>query len=75
MKVKIVRGGGYQDTVLDVESLPRRGEIVRLGRWEGAVCRVTHVPLPPSGAQSPAGYRELGGPVAELVVDDVHQLG
>jgi hypothetical protein len=78
VKVKIVRGSGYLDTVLDVEVLPRRGETVRLGLWEGAVCRVTHVPLPPKGHGNPAGYRnpdDPDAPVAELVVDDVQQLG
>ena len=74
MKVKIVRGGGYQGTVLDVESLPRLDEIIRLGRWEGVVCRVTHVPLPPECNRDLEGYRKPDGPVAELVIDDVVQI-
>jgi hypothetical protein len=74
MKVKIVRGGGYRGTFLDVESLPRLDEIIRLGRWEGVVCQVTHVPLPPDRNRDPEGYRKPDGPVAELVIDDVVQI-
>jgi len=73
MKVKIV-GGGSRGTILDVESLPRLDETIRLGRWEGVVRRVTHVPLPPDRTRDLEGYREPGGPVAELVIDDVVQI-
>jgi hypothetical protein len=73
MKVKIV-GGGHRGTVLDVESLPRLDETIRLGRWEGVVCQVTHLPLPPEDNPDPKGYRKPHDPVAELVIDDVIQI-
>jgi hypothetical protein len=31
MQVLIIDGGGYQDTMLDVDFLPREGETVNLG--------------------------------------------
>jgi hypothetical protein len=77
MKVKIIKGGGYQDTVLDVEALPRSGETIRFGRWKGVVYEVSHVPLPPKGNRDPEGYRDPDdpdAPVAELVVEDVVQI-
>ena len=39
MKVKILAGGGYQGTTLDVDAVPRVGETVRLGNWQGTVAR------------------------------------
>jgi hypothetical protein len=49
MKVLIIDGGGYQGTMLDVDFLPRAGETVNLGNWEGTVAQVIHIP---------AAYRE-----------------
>jgi hypothetical protein len=45
MQVLIIDGGGYQDTMLDVDFLPREGETVNLGDWEGTVARVIHIPV------------------------------
>jgi hypothetical protein len=56
MKVKITAGGGYQGTTLEVDVLPRAGETVNLGNWEGTVSQVIHIP---------AAYRN-GEHVAEL---------
>jgi hypothetical protein len=44
MKVLIIDGGSYQDTMLDVDFLPRAGETVNLGAWDGIVARVIHLP-------------------------------
>jgi hypothetical protein len=45
MNVLIIDGGGYQDTMLDLDAVPREGETVNLGDWEGTVARVIHIPV------------------------------
>jgi hypothetical protein len=65
MKVKITKGGGYQDVVLDVETTPRAGEMINLGNWEGQVTQVTHIP---------ARYRGENDPVVHLVLAGSHQI-
>jgi hypothetical protein len=63
MKVLIIDGGSYQDVTLDVDFLPRVGETVNLGAWQGTVEHVTHVP---------ARYRGGDGePGTELVLTGV----
>ena len=61
-KVRIAHGGGYQDVTLDVDFLPRVGETVNLGAWQGTVEQVTHVP---------ARYRDNGEPGIQLVLSGV----
>jgi hypothetical protein len=71
MKVRIANGGGFQDTTLDVDALPRAGETVRIGDWEGEVVKVTHVP-----SQNASGrrYRDDDEPCALLVLAGSHQI-
>jgi len=71
MKVRIEQGGGYQDTTLDVDALPRVGETIRIGGWEGEVIKVTHVP-----SQNASGkrYRDEGDPSALLMLAGSHQV-
>lgn len=71
MKVRIERGGGYQDTTLHVDALPRTGETVRIGDWEGEVIKVTHLP---SRNASGRRYREDDEPSALLVLAGSHQV-
>jgi len=65
MKVKILAGGGYQGTTLDVDAVPRVGETVRLGNWHGTVAQVIHVPT---------RYRDNGEPGTELVLTGVSKI-
>ena len=51
MKVKIIEGGGYQGTTLDVDAVPRIGETVNLGNGQGTVAQVIHIP---------SSYRDSG---------------
>lgn len=71
MWVNIVRGGGYQGTTYDVDALPRVGEMIRIGDWEGEVVKVTHVP-----SQNASGkrYRDSGQPGALLELAGSHQV-
>jgi hypothetical protein len=71
MKVRIERGGGYQDTTYYVDALPRVGETIRLGGWEGEVIKVTHVP---SRNASGRKYRDEGEPSALLVLAGSQQV-
>jgi hypothetical protein len=45
MKVLIIDGGGYQGTMLELDAVPRVGETVNLGNWEGTVAQVIHIPV------------------------------
>jgi hypothetical protein len=65
VKVKIIDGGGYQGTTLDVDAVPRVGEKVRLGNWEGTVAQVIHVPV---------RYRADEEPGTELVLTGVSKV-
>ena len=67
MKVLIIDGGGYQNTMLDVDFLPRKGETVNLGDWEGTVARVIHIPA----AYRQGQKREHG---TELVLESSQRI-
>jgi hypothetical protein len=71
MKVRIEHGGGYQETTYDVDALPRVGETIRIGNWEGKVTKVTHVP---SRNASGKRYRGDDDPSALLMLDGSHQV-
>jgi hypothetical protein len=61
VKVKIIDGGGYQGTTLDVDAVPRVGERLRLGNWEGTVAQVIHVPARYRGDEEPGTELVLAG--------------
>lgn len=44
MNVLVIPTGGFQDTLLDVDFLPRPGDTVNLGEWEATVKQVVHIP-------------------------------
>lgn len=50
---------------LDVDAVPRAGEMVRLGNWQATVAHVIHVP---------ARYREGGEPGTQLVLTAVSKV-
>ncbi|MGN6176939.1 MAG: hypothetical protein ACTHPS_28895 [Streptosporangiaceae bacterium] len=65
MRVRIEDGGGYQETAYDTDALPRVGETIRIGGWEGEVIKVTHVPFRNASGKR---YRDEGDPSALLVL-------
>jgi len=71
MKVRIEHGGGYQETTYYMDALPRVGETIRIGGWEGEVIKVTHVP-----SQNASGkrYRDEDDPSALLMLAGSHQV-
>jgi hypothetical protein len=71
MKVRIEHGGGFQDTTLYMDAVPRTGETVRIGDWEGEVIKVTHVA---SANASGKRYRGDDDPGALLVLSGSHQV-
>jgi hypothetical protein len=72
MKVRIEHGGGYQDTTVVMDAVPRAGETVRIGDWEGEVIKVIHVAL---ANESGRQYRAETDPAALLVLSGSHQVG
>ena len=72
MKVRIEHGGGYQDVTLVMDAVPRAGETVRIGDWEGEVIKVIHVAL---ANESGRQYRAETDPAALLVLSGSHQVG
>jgi len=65
MKVKIIDGGGYQGTTLEVDAVPRVGETVKLGNWQGTVVQVIHIP---------SRYRDNTEPGTELVLTGISKV-
>ena len=72
MMVRIEHGGGYQDTTVVMDAVPRAGETVRIGDWEGEVIKVIHVAL---ANESGRQYRAETDPAALLVLSGSHQVG
>jgi hypothetical protein len=72
MKVRIEHGGGYQDTTVVMDAVPRAGETVRIGDWEGEVIKVIHVAL---ANESGRQYRAETDPAALLVLSGSHRIG
>jgi hypothetical protein len=62
-----IRGGGYRGTVITVDAIPRVGETVNLGKYEGIVESVTHLPNQ---------YRDEhnANVSAEITLRDVHMI-
>jgi len=71
MKVRIEHGGGYQETTYYMDALPRVGETIRIGGWEGDVTKVIHVPLRNASGKK---YRDEGDPSALLMLGGSQQV-
>jgi hypothetical protein len=71
MKVRIEHGGGFQGTTLVMDAVPRIGETVRIGDWEGEVIKVTHVALANATGKQ---YRADSDPAALLPLSGSHQV-
>jgi hypothetical protein len=65
MKVKVSDGGGYQQSVYELDALPHVGELLDLGKWQGTVAQVTHIP---------EKFR-TDGTSARIELTDVHKVG
>jgi hypothetical protein len=72
MKVRIEHGGGFQDTTLVMDAVPRAGETVRIGDHEGEVIKVTHVALANASGRQ---YRAETDPAALLLLSGSHRVG
>lgn len=70
MKVKILRGGGYQDVTVDLDTAPRVGETITLGGWTGIVEQVIHVPRQDWAKPD---WPKHGEPGTKIVLTEVHQ--
>jgi hypothetical protein len=72
MKVKIIDGGGYQGTVLlGMDAVPRVGDTINLGKYEGDVIKVIHVPV---RTATGTVYRDEDEPGTLLVLSGSHQV-
>jgi hypothetical protein len=71
-KVKIIAPGGFQNTTLiGMDAVPRVGDTISLGGWEGEVVKVIHTPVTnESGSQQ---YREEDEPGTQVVLGPSHQ--
>jgi hypothetical protein len=72
MMVRIEHGGGYQDVTVVMDAVPRAGETVRIGDWEGEVIKVTHVAMANASGKQ---YQDGTDPAALLVLSGSHQVG
>jgi hypothetical protein len=67
MWVRVEYGGGWQETEYVVDTVPRVGETIRIGDWDGEVAKVTHVAVRNAsgrvyrGENDPAVVLELSG--------------
>jgi hypothetical protein len=71
MKVRVIAGGGYQGTTLvGMDAVPRVGDTINFGDYEGEVIKVIHVPV--GTEHGKIQYRDEDEPGTQVVLAGSH---